>query len=244
MRKKTIIRVLILTIGIIGCIFIIVSFIPRRSKMSSKKTLEELYQEIPVRRLENSVDNKLMKEEDGVTAILAIDISKSMEGESLLKLKEGLYEVSSLISEDTNLGLVTFSDAVNIALPIAPFEINQKAMFLNAVDSMSAGGSTAMFDAIVVSLHMLVEQQANHSNVKPIMIVLTDGESNRGYAYEDIEEITKELGIPIYTIGYQTDITVLSKLSKMNGAFSINADLDNITDKLKLLVQQLGMKRK
>ena len=182
--------------------------------------------------------NLWKKEKNGsndLTAVFVADISGSMEGSPMLKLKASLNRASTFIDENTNIGLVTFSDSVNITLPIAKFDDTQKSYFINAVKSMKASGGTAMFDAIVVAEHMLIEQQKKNPNTRTMLFVLTDGESNRGHSFKDIEEISKGLRIPIYTIGYNADIDVLKEVSDINEASTMDADSDNIIYKLESL---------
>ncbi|MBR3280291.1 MAG: VWA domain-containing protein [Clostridia bacterium] len=181
------------------------------------------------------------KEKNGtsdLTAVFVADISGSMEGSPLLKLKASLNRAATFIDENTNIGLVTFSDTVNIALPIAKFDSAQKSYFSNAVKSMRPGGGTAMFDAIVVAEHLLLEQQSKNPNTRLMMFVLTDGESNRGYGLEDIEEITRGLKIPVYTIGYNLEdegIEALEAVADINEASTMDADSDNVIYKLESL---------
>ena len=100
------------------------------------------------------------------------------------------------------------------------------------------GGGTAMFDAIVVAEHLLLEQQSKNPNTRLMMFVLTDGESNRGYGLEDIEEITRGLKIPVYTIGYNLEdegIEALEAVADINEASTMDADSDNVIYKLESL---------
>ena len=178
------------------------------------------------------------KEKSGtrdMTAVFVADISGSMEGSPMLKLKASLNRAATVIDSNTNIGLVTFSDEVNIALPIAKFDQNQKAFFYNAVKSMWAGGGTAMFDAIVVGEKMLMDAQEQNPNTKLMLFVLTDGETNRGYDFGKIEAITRNLRIPIYTIGYNADIDILQRVSDINEATTMNAETDNVIYKLESL---------
>jgi len=178
------------------------------------------------------------KEKNGtrdLTAVFVADVSGSMDGSPLLKLKASLNRSAALIDLNTNIGLVTFSDEVSVALPIAKFDSAQKAYFSNAVRSMTAGGGTAMFDAVVVAQKMLIDAQSRNPNTKLMLFVLTDGESNRGYEFEDIENIVQGLRIPVYTIGYNANIDVLQSLSDINEATTMNADTDDVIYKLQSL---------
>ena len=82
---------------------------------------------------------------------------------------------------------------------------------------------------------MLLEQQKQNPNTRMMIFVLTDGESNRGFVFDDIEEITRGLRIPIYTIGYNADIDVLKEVSDINEASTMDANTDNVIYKLESL---------
>ena len=178
------------------------------------------------------------KEKNGssdLTVVFVADISGSMEGSPLLNLKASLNRAIGIINSDTNVGFVTFSDTVSIAVPIAKFDNNQKSYFSNAVKSMSAGGGTAMFDAVVVAQKMLMDAKSRNPNTKLLLFVLTDGETNRGYKFKDVEGVARGTRIPIYTIGYNANIEILQALSNINEAVTMNADSDNVIYRLESL---------
>ncbi|MDR1563540.1 MAG: VWA domain-containing protein [Oscillospiraceae bacterium] len=170
-----------------------------------------------------------------LTAVFIADISGSMDGDRIIALKESLNNASNYISAETSVGFVTFSDKVNIALPIGKFDLNQRAYFTGAIADMRAGGGTAMFDAIIVGTKMLVDAQAKNPNSKLILFVLTDGETNRGNTLNKVEDVIKALKIPIYTIGYHANLSVLQSVSAINEAASINAETDDVAYKLESL---------
>lgn len=163
-----------------------------------------------------------------VAAVFVADISGSMQGKKLKKLKESLTKGSKYIGKENLIGLVSFSDHVNINLPIGKFDLNQRALFTGAVESMQANGQTAMFDGITVGLKMLMDQKEKNPDLKLMLFVLTDGDTNRGYNLNDVKSIIAGLPIPIYTIGYDADISVLESVSNINEAASINADADDV----------------
>lgn len=174
-----------------------------------------------------------------ICAVFVADVSGSMDGEPLNKLKRSLIEGQKYIGEDNLIGLVSYSNDVNIDLPIAKFDLNQRSLFSGAVNDLQAGGSTATFDGIAVAMKMLIDQKAAgpdaNPNLKPRIFVLSDGETNTGYSLNDIKGIVQELGIPIYTIGYNADLPALQAISSINEAASINADTDDVVYKLRNL---------
>ena len=167
-----------------------------------------------------------------IVAVFVGDISGSMEGAPLNNLKKSLLSGSQYISKDNSIGLVTFSTDVNINLPIGKFDINQRSLFTGAVEDMNAGGSTAMFDGIIVGTKMLMEEKAKNPNAKLLLFVLTDGDTNSGHSLNDVEGMLKALKLPIYTIGYNANIKTLQTVSNINEAASINADTDDVVYKL------------
>ena len=139
---------------------------------------------------------KLWKEKKNagkpICAVFVADVSGSMDGEPLNKLKRSLIEGQNYIGKDNLIGLISYSNDVNIDLPIAKFDLNQRALFAGAVNDLQAGGSTATFDAIAVAMKMLIDQKAAgpnaDPNLKPRIFVLSDGETNTGHSLDDIKE--------------------------------------------------------
>ncbi|MFW6306863.1 MAG: vWA domain-containing protein [Bacillota bacterium] len=182
---------------------------------------------------------KLWKEKkhgnNDIAAVFVADVSGSMDGVPLNKLKESLLTGSQYIGSDHSIGLVTFSSDVNIALPIEKFDLNQMSYFVGAVKDMQANGNTAMFDAIVVASKMLMEEKEKNPNAKLMLFVLSDGVTNRGHTFNDIDDTLRSLKIPVYTIGYNADIKVLQNISNINEAASINASTEDVVYKLQNL---------
>lgn len=167
-----------------------------------------------------------------IIAVFVADTSGSMDGEPLNNLKKSLVSGSNYIGKDCSVGLVTFSSDVSVALPIGKFDINQRSLFTGAVKNMSAGGGTAMFDAIVVAEKMLLDTKADHPNAKLMLFVLTDGNSNAGFTLNDTQKMIEGLKVPIYTIGYNANVAALAAISAINEAANINADTDDVVYKI------------
>ncbi len=171
-----------------------------------------------------------------ICAVFVADVSGSMDGEPLNKLKRSLIDGQYYIDEDNLIGLISYSNDVHIDLPIAQFDLNQRSLFAGAVNDLQAAGSTATFDAIAVAMQMLIDQKAlgpnADPNLKPRIFVLSDGKSNIGHSPGDIKDIVQELGIPIHTIGYNANIPELQAISEINEGVFINADNEDVVYKL------------
>jgi len=163
-----------------------------------------------------------------IAAVFLADVSGSMDGSRLRELKKALTEGSNFIASENSIGLVTFSDTVTVVLPIKPFQLMQKSTFYSAVRNLRAGGKTAMYDGVAVALSMLVKAKREDPSVKPILFVLTDGETNLGMTYGDLDAIVEGLQIPVYTIGFEANIGELKRLSSLVEAASLNASEDDV----------------
>ena len=174
-----------------------------------------------------------------ICAVFVADVSGSMDGEPLNKLRRSLIDGQYYIGEDNLIGLISYSNDVNIDLPIAKFDLKQRSMFAGAVRDLQAGGSTSTFDAIAIAMKMLIDQKAAgpdaDPNLKPKIFVLSDGKSNTGHSLDDIRKIVKELGMPIYTIGYNANLPELKEISDINEAVCIDADTENVVIKIRNL---------
>jgi Ca-activated chloride channel family protein len=170
-----------------------------------------------------------------IVAVFVADISGSMSGEPINELKRSLLNGSKYINSNNYVGLVTYSTDVYVNLPISKFDINNRSLFAGAVTDLNTKGSTATFDAVVVATDMLKKFMKDNPDTKPMLFVLSDGETNIGSTLNDTKDIFETFGIPIYTIGYNADIAALKQISEINEAANINATSDDVVYQLKNL---------
>ena len=171
------------------------------------------------------------KNKDGgrpVVAVFIADISGSMAGSPLLELKNSLVNASKYISDGNYIGLVSYDNNVYIDLPIGKFDAKQRAYFTGAVKNLTDGGGTATYDAVLAGMKLLMDKRAEIPNAKMMLFVLSDGEQNEGYKLGKIEPVVAGLKIPVHTIGYNANLTELSRLSVINEASTINAGSEDV----------------
>lgn len=171
-----------------------------------------------------------------VVAVFVADISGSMNGEPLNSLKQSLLSSSVYIGSEHYIGLVSYSNDVNINLPIGEFDDTQRACFAGEVEALSARGSTATYDAVLVAMDMIEKKLDEVPDAKPMIFVLTDGEQNEGFSLDRVSPIVGGLSVPVYTIAYNyVDNGDLEKLSGINEAATIKAGSDDIVNQLRNL---------
>ena len=172
-----------------------------------------------------------------IIAVFVADCSGSMDGDPMNKLKSSLSNGANYINNNNQIGLVSYSDDVTIELPIAKFDLDQRAYFQGAIDNMMASGGTASYNAVLVAMNMIEEAKKNSPDAKTMIFLLSDGASNGGYSIENITGALKKQKTPVYTISYteQGDKDAMKALSNINEAASIDADSDDVIYKIKSL---------
>ena len=175
-----------------------------------------------------------------VMAVFVADVSGSMGGAPLQNLQNSLINASQYINATNYIGLVSYSSDVSINLPIGKFDINQRSYFTGAVQDLSASGNTCTYDAVLVGLDMLREEQKKveeetGQKVKPLLFVLSDGQTNEGNSLNNIKPIVEGMQIPCYSICYNETLGELETLSGINEAACIKADTDTVVYNLKSL---------
>lgn len=155
-----------------------------------------------------------------IAAVFIADVSGSMEGTRIKNLKRAMIESSDLISSTNSIGLVTYSEQVNVDLMIRPFNVQQKALFNGAVERLRTGGKTATNNAVLVAAQQLLEYGKTNPDHKKIIFLLSDGETNKGVDFTQIEKALEWSGIPIHSIAYELKSDHLKALSGLaEGAY-------------------------
>jgi len=170
-----------------------------------------------------------------VICVFVTDTSGSMEGEPIRALKDSLINSMKYINIKNQIGLVSYASNVSIDVPIGEFDLNQQSLFKGAVENLNAQGGTATFDAICVAMSMIQDALEETPDAKPMLFVLSDGETNEGYMLDETRDVISGLQIPVYTIGYNANLEALSKISAVNEAASIDASTEDVVYQLKNL---------
>jgi Ca-activated chloride channel family protein len=174
----------------------------------------------------------------GATLIRAQKVWKEKKdaGRPIAAVLKALTGGSGFILPTNAIGLVQFSHEVTVLLPIKPFELLHKSAFLTAVKQLETSGQTAMYDGIAVALNLLIEEKRKRPEVKPMLFVLTDGQSGSGLTFDEMSPVIRGLRIPVYTIGFEADLEELSRLSSLVEAASLKAGEGDLRYKIGALL--------
>jgi Ca-activated chloride channel family protein len=134
-----------------------------------------------------------------------VDVSGSMSGVKLEQAKQGMTNALDSMAQNNQVGFVTFSESIFAQIDVAPLAVN-RFNITNALDRSKAQGSTALYDAIKVGVTMSDSAAGDENSIRAV-VVLTDGQANRGEMRLDslISMIsTKEIRVVSYR-GFEGD---------------------------------------
>jgi Ca-activated chloride channel homolog len=189
------------------------------------------------------VQNVWKDKKDGgrpVATVFVVDVSGSMEGTRIDAVQNAMLSAREFIKPSTQVGVVEFSDIAMKRLDIAEFDLNQQARYAAIAEDLSPGGGTAMYDGIVLGLQMLEEKRALDPELKPILVVLTDGQTTDGLVFENVDNVVEGLRIPIYTVGFEADLDELGRVSSLVEAANIDASEQDVEFKIAALFNAGG----
>ena len=141
---------------------------------------------------------------EGIDIVMAMDISTSMLAEDFRpnRLEAAKDVAKDFIKERGNdrIGLVVFSGESFTQCPLT----TDHGVLLNLIDEVKSGmieDGTAIGDGLGTAVNRLKESEA----VSKVIILLTDGENNRGFIDPlSAAEIAKVYNLRVYTIGIGT----------------------------------------
>jgi Ca-activated chloride channel family protein len=174
--------------------------------------------------------------------VFLIDVSGSMSDENKLPLvKSSLKMLADQLRPQDRVALVVYAGAAGMVLPSTPGD--KKATIYNAIDNLSAGGSTAGGEGIKLAYKIATENLMKKGNNR--IILATDGDFNVGASSDsDMEKLIvkeRESGISLSVLGFgmgnYKDSKMETLADKGNGNY---AYIDNITEARKTLISEFG----
>jgi VWFA-related protein len=175
--------------------------------------------------------NPLKGSEIPLTIALLVDTSASIKKSLDYEKDTAARFFKEILRPDKDLALlIQFDSEVNL---VQDFTQNPDDL-LNALNSLKAGNSTALYDAV----YLASEEKLKNETGRKVMVVITDGEDTASKVHkEEAIEAAQKGDILIYGIGVRSDpgdtnFGVLEKFAKETGGkfFSPKAKLSEIQD--------------
>jgi len=150
------------------------------------------------------------------TVMLSIDVSRSMLADDLPPnrieaAKAAAKEFVHILPRGLKVGLVSFSSYATLIVP----PTTERTRVLEAIDLLSTEFATAIGDGLLEAVWALPGRQRPSSPLAPApvpqppvpsgsIVLLSDGQSNRGALPQDAARIAREQEVKVYTVGIGT----------------------------------------
>ncbi|HTJ60259.1 MAG TPA: VWA domain-containing protein [Candidatus Saccharimonadales bacterium] len=135
-----------------------------------------------------------------IALVLVLDTSGSMAGKPFADAKAAMNSLAQSLGPKDQGAIVTFNTAVSIPQPLT----SDKAALAAAIDRATAGGDTAIFDALSAAADLIAPVPASSRRA---IVLLTDGIDNSSKA--TLASATAKMAAlkaPAYVIGLGTDL--------------------------------------
>jgi tight adherence protein C len=148
-----------------------------------------------------------------VSVAMAIDISGSMQDDD--KIAHAQAAAKNFISQTRTrdrIAVVAFNDEVTVPQPLT----SDRRLLGRAIDNLSVGGNTRIYDALAQSVSQLFLAPAGAHAV----VLLTDGsDTGSEWTMDDATAQAVRDGVPVYTIGLGPDVQsdILKRLATTTG---------------------------
>ncbi len=136
-----------------------------------------------------------MSGSDKISMNLVLDQSGSMDGGKMNQAKSAAKTLIGNVNlkNGDKLEIISFDDYVYLK---QDFTSDETALN-SAIDAIDPNGSTALLDALYAGLYQTYKESGARC-----VVGFTDGEENASsYTYEDVVELSRNTGIPVYLIG-------------------------------------------
>ena len=174
--------------------------------------------------------------------VFLIDVSGSMQAQNKLPLLKSAFKmlVEEMRDQD-RVAIVVYAGAAGLVLPSTPG--NRKNEIINALDKLSAGGSTAGGAGIKLAYEVAAQNFQKEGNNR--IIIATDGDFNVGASsnaeMERLIEHKRNQGVFLTVVGFGMGNYKDDKLEiladKGNGNY---AYIDNLQEARKVFVNEFG----
>ncbi|MCX6537323.1 MAG: VWA domain-containing protein [Acidobacteria bacterium] len=140
---------------------------------------------------------------------LLVDTSASMD-EKIATVRAAAGGFVAHLRPEDRTQLINFDSRVNVLLPFTSAHPDLD----RAIASLSAGGSTALYNAVYIALKELKKNQARSADElrRQAIVLLTDGEDTSSLvSFEEVLDQTKRSETAVYAIGLRAQDSNIGK---------------------------------
>lgn len=174
--------------------------------------------------------------------VFLIDVSGSMMGANRLPLAQASMKMLvDQLRDNDHVAIVTYAGSAGVALESTP--ASQKTKIKDAIDALSAGGSTAGGAGLQLAYRIARQHVIKGGNNR--VILASDGDFNVGPSSDnDMEQLIakeRQSGVSLSVLGFGMGNFKDSKMELLaNKGHGNYAYIDNITEARKAMVTEFG----
>ncbi|XP_062183177.1 E3 ubiquitin-protein ligase WAV3-like [Phragmites australis] len=198
---------------------------------NNKAPLEENKQQV----LLEITDTSSTSERCGLDLVAVLDVSGSMAGGKLNKLKTAMKFVISKLGPMDRLSIVSFSTKANKQCSLRSMTGASQEELKDIVEKLEAGGYTNMRDGLETGLKVLADRRYSGGRVSSI-VLMSDGheQDEEGKVPQDRSASDATIGdVAVYTFGFgeDHDAKVLGKIASKSqgGTFHYVRDEESLS---------------
>ncbi|WP_342509124.1 VWA domain-containing protein [Sporosarcina sp. FSL K6-2383] len=145
--------------------------------------------------------------------VIVLDRSGSMAGSKIVLAREAAARSVELLRDDDTFGFTAFDDQVWEVIPVD--KLGDKKEAIEQILSVPAAGGTNIFPGVQKAYEDLTDLKLQRKHI----ILLTDGQSEMPFGYEEVLEEGKKNNITLTTvaIGTDADWSLLEELAETGG---------------------------
>ncbi|KAF2299753.1 hypothetical protein GH714_003072 [Hevea brasiliensis] len=164
----------------------------------------------------------------GLDLVAILDVSGSMKGEKIAKVKTAMLFVIKKLSPIDRLSVVTFSKDAARLCPLRQITESSQRELENLINGLNADGATNITAGLQTGLKVLNDRRLSGGRSVGIML-MSDGEQNAG---GDAAQVSVG-NVPVHTFGFgiNHDPRVLKAIAdnSIEGTFSEVQNTDNLS---------------
>ena len=132
-----------------------------------------------------------------LTAVLVFDASSSLHGPRLKHLQEASRALLAGLRERDEAALVGFSHELSVMVPQGAHHSTVR----QAIDAITAGGATAMWDGLYTGLKL------PRARGRALVVLFTDGEENMSWlSPEQVQRVAEESNAVVHVVTIATPV--------------------------------------
>ncbi|KAH9607224.1 hypothetical protein KSS87_021288 [Heliosperma pusillum] len=137
----------------------------------------------------------------GVDIVAVLDVSYSMWGKRMEKLKTSMNFLLTKLTPIDRLSIVTFSSKAVRLCPLTGMNKDGQAKIEMLINKLEADSYTNITLGLQTALSVLAQRRQRDGRMTAIMLV-SDGEQSSGYDHPSTVDVS---GVPVYTFGLGID---------------------------------------